>query len=106
MDERVAVDVTQQEVVICSILQAEQLRGKRRNVAGPIHADDSERLNQLIGERYAFGADHLPNCMLDFADEFDPSGERGGQVPEFAQKAVVSGFDAAVCKGLRDMAAL
>ena len=101
IDKAVAVDVAEHEIVIGGVFEAEKLRRESGDVAGPIHAGDRKRFDQLVAKRRLLGPDDLVQRGLDFSHEGDLTGCGSRQTPEFAKKPIVSGLDVAICERLR-----
>src|SRR5690242_2781639 len=70
-----------------------------------IHAGDRERLDQVVMERGLLRSKHLPQRMLDLADEYDLAGRGSGEPPELAEKAVIRSLGIGSTNGLGDVVA-
>src|SRR4029077_11655545 len=64
-----------------------------RDVAGPIHAGDGERRDQLVAKRSVRRANNLAYRVLYLPNKGNLSRSSGGQPPEFAQEPIIGGLD-------------
>src|SRR5437667_3528576 len=70
-----------------------------------IHAGDREGLDQVVLEHGLLRPKHLPQRMLDLADEYDLARRGSGEPPELAEEAVIRSLGIGAAKGLGDVVA-
>src|SRR5262249_30060410 len=106
IDEQIAIDVAEHEIVIKRVLEAEELGRESRYVAGPVHAGDRERGRELVVDAGIAGTEDVALRVVDLEKKADLVGPPRRKAPELAEELVIGVIDAHLGKTLRTVVAL